>query len=415
MGDGFMSEGGPGGENPFEGLPMFRDLARLFAGQGPVNWDIARQIAVWTATEGEAEPNVDPVERIHLEELLRVADLHVSNATGLSTSLSGGLLSAAPTTRSDWALRTLQAWRPFLERLATAVSAAGESEGTGPDPATQLLGDLGRVVGPVLLGMQSGYMVGHLGRRALGQYDLPLPRGTSDQLLIVPANITAFAGEWSIPDDDLRLWILLEELTHHAVLGRPHVRARLEALVDDYVGKFEVDANALEGSFADIDPTDPASFAKALSPETLLGIMQTPAQREVAVRIETLLAALAGYVDHILDTVGHGLVGRPRAHRRGPPPPAGGVLRGHPVRGAPARPAAGVGPVREGRRLRQRGGGAGGRGRPGPAVALGEGAAHARRAGGPRPLAGPHRPLGRGPAGPPASPRLQLLAVFGAT
>ncbi|MEA2828712.1 MAG: hypothetical protein QOG43_3151 [Actinomycetota bacterium] len=304
-----MSDAGPGGDNPFEGLPMFRDLARLFAGQGPVNWDIARQIAVWTATEGEAEPNVDPVERIHLEELLRVADLHVSNATGLSTSVSGGLLSAAPTTRSDWALQTLQAWRPFLERLATAVAAAGESEGTGPDPATQLLGDLGRVVGPVLLGMQSGYMVGHLGRRALGQYDLPLPRGTSDQLLIVPANITAFAREWSIPEDDLRLWILLEELTHHAVLGRPHVRARLEALVDDYVGRFEIDGNALEGSFADIDPTDPSSFAKALSPETLLGIMQTPGQREVAVRIETLLAALAGYVDHILDTAGHGLVG----------------------------------------------------------------------------------------------------------
>ncbi len=304
-----MSDAGPGGDNPFEGLPMFRDLARLFAGQGPVNWDIARQIAVWTATEGEAEPNVDPVERIHLEELLRVADLHVSNATGLSTSVSGGLLSAAPTTRSDWALKTLQAWRPFLERLATAVAAAGESEGTGPDPATQLLGDLGRVVGPVLLGMQSGYMVGHLGKRALGQYDLPLPRGTSDQLLLVPANITAFAREWSIPDDDLRLWILLEELTHHAVLGRPHVRARLEALVDDYVSRFEIDGNALEGSFADIDPSDPSSFAKALSPETLLGIMQTPGQREVAVRIETLLAALAGYVDHVLDTVGHGLVG----------------------------------------------------------------------------------------------------------
>jgi putative hydrolase len=304
-----MSDAGPGGDNPFEGLPMFRDLARLFAGQGPVNWDIARQIAVWTATEGAAEPNVDPVERIHLEELLRVADLHVSNATGLSTSVSGGLLSAAPTTRSDWALKTLQAWRPFLERLATAIAAAGESEGTGPDPATQLLGDLGRVVGPVLLGMQSGYMVGHLGKRALGQYDLPLPRGTSDQLLLVPVNITAFAREWSIPDDDLRLWILLEELTHHAVLGRPHVRARLEALVDDYVSRFEIDGNALEGSFADIDPSDPSSFAKALSPETLLGIMQTPGQREVAVRIETLLAALAGYVDHVLDTVGHGLVG----------------------------------------------------------------------------------------------------------
>ncbi|HEX7276513.1 MAG TPA: zinc-dependent metalloprotease, partial [Acidimicrobiales bacterium] len=304
-----MSDAGPGGDNPFEGLPMFRDLARLFAGQGPINWDIARQIALWTATEGTAEPNVNPVERIRLEELLRVADLHVSDATGLPTTISGGLLSIAPTTRADWALQTLQAWRPFLERLATAVSAAGEAEGTGPDPATQLLGDLGRVVGPVLLGMQSGYMVGHLGRQALGQYDLPLPRGTSDKLLVVPANITAFAGDWSIPEDDLRLWILLEEVTRHAVLGRPHVRARLEALVDDYVGRFEIDGDALEGSFADIDPTDPSSFAKALSPETLLGIMQTPAQREVAARIEVLLAALAGYVDHVLDTVGERVVG----------------------------------------------------------------------------------------------------------
>jgi len=189
------------------------------------------------------------------------------------------------------------------------VSAAGDPEGTGPDPATQLLGDLSRVVGPVLLGMQSGYMVGHLGRRAIGQYDLPVPRGTSDELLVVPANLNAFADEWSIPGDDLRLWTLLQELTNHAVLGRPHVRARLQALVDDYVGRFDVDAGALEGSFADIDPTDPSSFAKALSPETLLGIIQTPAQREVATRIETLLATIAGYVDHVLDTVGHGLVG----------------------------------------------------------------------------------------------------------
>ncbi len=304
-----MSDIGSGGDNPFEGLPMFRDLARLFAGQGPVNWDIARQIAVWTATEGEAEPNVDPVARIRFEELLRVADLHVSNATGLSTTLGGGLLSVVPTTRADWALKTLDAWRPFLERLAQAVSAAGDTEGTGPDPATQLLGDLGRVVGPVLLGMQSGYMVGHLSRRALGQYDLPVPRGTSDQLLVVPANLNAFAAEWSIPDDDLRLWVLLQELTHHAVLGLPHVRARLTALVDDYVSRFDIDANALEGSFADIDPSDPSSFAKALSPETLLGIIQTPAQLEVGARIETLLATIAGYVDHVLDTVGHGLVG----------------------------------------------------------------------------------------------------------
>ena len=34
--------GPPGGFNPFEKL--FADLGRMFAQQGPVNWDVARQI-----------------------------------------------------------------------------------------------------------------------------------------------------------------------------------------------------------------------------------------------------------------------------------------------------------------------------------------------------------------------------------
>jgi uncharacterized protein (DUF2342 family) len=219
-----MSE--PEGGNPFEGLPMFGDLARMFSRQGPVNWDVARQTASWLATEGQAEPNVDPLERIRLEELVRVADLHVSAATGLSTSIAGGILSILPVSRGDWALHSLEAYRPFLERLATSLSTAGDDEEDPADATAKLMGDLGKMLGPVLLGMQSGFMLGHLSRRALGQYDLPLPRRPADQLLIVPANLDAFAEEWSLAGDDLRLWVCLQEVTLHAVLGRPPVRAR---------------------------------------------------------------------------------------------------------------------------------------------------------------------------------------------
>lgn len=74
--------------NPFEGMPFFGDLLKMLGSQGPVQWDGARQLAVSLATGGESEPNVDPVERIRFEQLTRVADLHVSQATGLSTSLS---------------------------------------------------------------------------------------------------------------------------------------------------------------------------------------------------------------------------------------------------------------------------------------------------------------------------------------
>jgi putative hydrolase len=304
-----VSSSGPEGGNPFEGLPMFGDLARLFSRQGPVNWDVARQTATWLATDGQAEPNVDPLERIRLEELVRVADLQVSSATGLDTSIAGGVLSMLPVSRGDWALHSLEAYRPFLERLATSLSTAGDDDEPA-DATDKFMGDLGKLLGPVLLGMQSGFMLGHLARRALGQYDLPLPRRPADQLLVVPANLDAFAEQWSLVADDLRLWVCLREVTHHAVLGRPHVRARLESLINEYVSRFEVDPEALEASLGNLDPTDAAGLQRILgNPETLLGAMRSPGQQETLSRIETVTAVIEGYVDHVMDTTGRGLIG----------------------------------------------------------------------------------------------------------
>jgi putative hydrolase len=289
---------------------MFGDLARWFGGQGPVNWDVARQTAQWISTDGASEANVEPLERMRMEELLRVADLHVVEATGLSTSIAGGVLSALPVTRGDWALHSMESFRPFLERLARALADTPADEETPGDPATQLLGDLGKVLGPVLLGVQSGYMVGHLARRALGQYDQPLPRPPADQLLVVPANVDAFAAEWSLPPADLRMWVCLREVITHAVLGRPHVRARLHGLIDDYVTRFEVNPDAVEASLGELDPTDPQALQRVLgNPETLLGAVQTDAQREVLARLATLTTVIVGYVDHVMEVVGHRLVG----------------------------------------------------------------------------------------------------------
>ena len=304
-----MSGGGPPeGRNPFEGLPMFGDLARLFSGQGPVNWDVARQTARWLATDGKPEVNVDPLERIRMEELLRVADLQVSEFTGLATSITGGVLSILPVTRGDWAVHTLDAYRSLLERLGRTVAAAS-SETVEPDPQTQLLGDLGSVLAPVLLGVQSGYMVGQIGRQALGQHDPPLPRPAADQLLVVGANVSAFAEEWSLPAEDVRMWVCLSEVTRHTVMGRPHVRARLLSLIESYIDNFEVDPSAVEASISELDPTDPNAFKAVLgNPEVLLGAIQTDAQQTVVERIDAILAAVEGYADHVVDSVGAGLI-----------------------------------------------------------------------------------------------------------
>jgi putative hydrolase len=248
---------------------------------------------------------------MRFEELARVAELQVAEATGLPTAPGGGVLRVRPVGRGEWAQRGLEAYRPLLERLATSLAVSGPDgdNAVEPEPGSELLGSIGKLLGPVLLGMQSGLMVGHMAQRALGQYDVPLPRPVSDELLVVPANLDSFGSEWSLPEEDLRLWVLLHELVHHAVLGVPHVRTRLSELLDEYVSSFEVSSESLEGSLGEIDLGDPGGLQALLgNPETLLGAMQTSTQREVLVRIEALVIPLVGYVDYILDVVGRRLI-----------------------------------------------------------------------------------------------------------
>jgi putative hydrolase len=158
--------------------------------------------------------------------------------------------------------------------------------------------------------MQAGSMVGHLAIRAMGQYDLPVPRPASDELLFVPPTIDRFATDWSLPVNDVRLWVCLHEVTHHAVLSRPHVRARLEELLTAYAGSFEPSGSDLEDRLGGFDPTDLAALQETFSnPEVLLGDLETPAQRELKVPLRALLAAIAGYVDHVMDVVGRRIIG----------------------------------------------------------------------------------------------------------
>jgi putative hydrolase len=288
---------------------MFRDLAKMLSGAGPVNWDIARQVSVYIATDGQAEANVDPLERMRVEELARVAVLHIANVTGLETSATGGIVTLRPVARAEWANRTLDAYRRLLELLATTLSA-GMPEGEGPDPGTDLLGSLTRVMSPVLLGMQSGFMVGHLSQRSMGQYDLPIPRPPSDELLVLPATINAFAADWSLPADDVLLCVSLNEVAHHAVLSQPHVRQRLDQLLSEYVGGFQPEPGVIDQRLEGLDPSDPASLQAVLGdPETLLGALQTPAQRQTRAQLDALVAAIEGYVDHAVDAVGGRLIG----------------------------------------------------------------------------------------------------------
>ncbi|HLM63595.1 MAG TPA: zinc-dependent metalloprotease [Acidimicrobiales bacterium] len=319
----------PGSPNPFEGFPLFGDLAKLF-GQGGMGagapWEAARTLALNVATDGTSEPNVDPLERIKLEQLARVADLQVAHVTGLSTSATGRQLTVVPVTRGQWARRTLDDYRPLLEKLAGSLGSpealadeiggdVDEPDGpAGPeDQLAAMLGPMLSAMQPMMVAMTAGSMVGHLARRSLGQYDLPIPRSPSDELMIVVPNLDAFGREWSLPDDDLRLWICLHEIAYHTVLAVPHVRGRLDSLLTRYTTSFRNDPRALEDQIGELDlaggPDALASFQSLLGePGALLGAIQSDEQRALLPQLEATVAVIAGVVDHVMDEVGHKLI-----------------------------------------------------------------------------------------------------------
>ena len=241
----------------------------------------------------------------------------MAQATGLPVATAGGVLRSLPVTRTAWAVEGLMSYRPVLVALATALARldapesgdppelddendAGSGAGMGSDPATLTRSARGLVF---------GWMMGQLGRRALGQYDLPLPRPASDHLLLVPANLDELASDWRLPPDDARLWVCLHEVAQQAVLGRAHVRNRLEVLVYDYVSAFEVDETAFQAEISQLDPADATSFQSVLGePEALLSAVQSPAQRAIVPELDALVAAVTGWVDHVVEAAGAPLV-----------------------------------------------------------------------------------------------------------
>ena len=303
---------GPGSDNPFENLPMFGDLARALSGQGPLNWDAARQFAALAATGGEAEVNIDPSVRIKLGELAQIAELHVRDLTGFD----GPSPEVLPVTSGAWAQRTLEAYRPLFTELATSlgqpVPPSDDDVDLNADPMMAMMANLSKMMAPSMMGMAVGSMVGRMATQAFGQHDLPIPRQDSS-LTVLPGNIDRFAEEWSISADEMRMWVLAQELTGHALFSITSLREDFASLVRRHVGAFRPDPEAIAEKLSslDSDEGDPMqAMQQVLSdPAVLLGAVQSAEQRELQPSLDAAAAAVIGYVDYMVDGVSVRVIG----------------------------------------------------------------------------------------------------------
>ncbi len=300
--------------NPFAGLPMFGDLARALQGQGPLNWDAARQFAMLGATQGQPEHNIEPAVRIAYTELARIAGMHVNAVTGTDTIFPETRI----VTRGTWASETLDAYRPLFTDMATSLGQHGDEQAPedAADPMMQMMAGLSRMMAPAMMGMSVGSMVGQLSQRVFGLHDLPIPRA-KHEVVLVAQTIDEFATRWEIPLDQMRLWVLAHELSGFQVLSIPHLRDELADLVRAHVSGFRPDPSAIADKLGSFDPLggdasgDPmAALQQAFSdPEILLGAIESDAQRALRPRLDAAVAAVVGYTDWVVDAVAVRVIG----------------------------------------------------------------------------------------------------------
>jgi putative hydrolase len=315
--------GGPlGGFGPMGDPQQFADALRQFADLlswrgGPVNWDLAKNVARH-AIVAAGDPSVLDAQRREVTEAVRLADLWLDEAT----SFPSGVRKIEAWSRSEW----LEATFPVWAKLCDPIAAKGVEAMSGmlttdpaqlgeevPDEVRQALGMFGggaggagglaglaamlRQIGGAMIGGQTGTAVGELAREVVGSSDIGLPLGPEGVAALIPAGVAEFGQGLSVDAGEVRLFLALREAAHQRLFAHvPWLRGHLLGAVEQYASGITVDMARLRDAIPDVDLTNPEALREALAGEGLFRPEDTPTQKAALSRLETALALVEGWV-----------------------------------------------------------------------------------------------------------------------
>ncbi|HEU0132605.1 MAG TPA: zinc-dependent metalloprotease [Mycobacteriales bacterium] len=288
---GFSPAGGP--DDLAGKIPFFAELQKLMSWSGgPVNWDLARQVA--TAAAGPADrPVPDEVPY----DAMRLADHWLDGVTTLPSGVRGVVVW----NRVAWVERTLKGWAALVDPVAAKVVAAmadalPEEVRAQAGPLAGMMGQFGGL----MFGAQVGQALGALSGEVLSASDVGVPLGEPGVAALLPHNVAAFGTDLEVPASDVTVYVALREAAHQRLFGQvPWLRGHVLAAVEAYAAGISIDTSALDRAMLSVDPSNPESVQDALG-GGLFSVERTPEQQAALLRLETALALVEGWVDDVV-------------------------------------------------------------------------------------------------------------------
>lgn len=260
-----------------------------------IDWEQARKVAL-RVSQWEQAPLHDRAFR--QEQYLRLVKLSEPLiAEYLGVQLPRPVERVYVFDRREWLEANFTSFEQLFKPIEDIYQRNGGPRGVFP----LLLGDFHGQV----LGTQLGVLLGFLGKRVLGQYDLSLlspDPGARGALYYVEPNISRVQAKLGLNDEDFRLWIALHETTHAFEFeAYPWVRDHFNSLLQQYFDQLNNQLSNLGNGVGQLLNRVVQNLGNN---RHWIELMLSPEQRKVFEQLQALMSLVEGYSNHMMNVVG---------------------------------------------------------------------------------------------------------------
>lgn len=269
--------------------------------EGVIDWEKARD----TATRMNQGVSLTATERERLNayyfDLVEKCVPIVTEYTG--TSLPNGAPQTFAFDRVDWINANLESF----QRMFKAIDELN---------ATKSLSGFSRLwhgINQKVLSYQIGLVLGYMGRRVLGQYDLALlgreQVTETGKLYYVEPNIKGIEAKLGLPKEDFRMWLALHETTHAFEFeGHPWVRDHFNGLLDRYMNFVNEDAEQLKQGMKGLKVFADRVKNRDAGATGWIEAFMNKEQRALFNEMQAMMCVVEGYSNHVMNAVGKTLL-----------------------------------------------------------------------------------------------------------
>jgi coenzyme F420 biosynthesis associated uncharacterized protein len=272
------------------------------AREGLVDWATVERLAIGRLERAPGALSPDELRAAEADYAAAMARIVPALSAALGTDLPGVVERSGVVDRAGWVRANTAAFASLINKLEGDLLDQVVPPGGGLPVAAMALANRW------ITTRQLAVLLGFMGQRVLGQYDLALlsAEAAPGRLLFVEENIRQTAKSLGVPLSPFRTWIALHETTHafefeaHPWL-RPYLASRLERQLKLFGRDVrEMGREAIR------------SLGRALrgegGGEHWMERLMTDEQRSLFRETQAVMSLLEGFSDYVMDEVGQSLV-----------------------------------------------------------------------------------------------------------